>query len=126
MLLAVFTTFVGTLMQITGICQNCSCTATYSWAYRSDSTVSLATDTQSDRASSDTWNHAGYSALAVLGFVTLSGLWCQRYIRDISIEQVQYLLETHSDNTTVTTVFIDSLSNQHWGFAQPMVVLVER
>lgn len=123
MLLAVFTTFVGTLMQITGIFQNCSCAATYSWAYRSDSTVSLATDTQSDRASSDTWNHAGYSALAVLGFVTLSGWWCQRYIRDIFIERVQHLLEAHSDNTTVTTAFIDSLSNHHWGFAQPMVTL---
>ena len=92
MLLAVFTTFVGTLIQITGIFQNCSCVATYTWAYRSDSTVSLATDTQSDRASSGTWNHAGYSALAVLGAVTLSGWWCQRFIRDVFKERVKHLL----------------------------------
>lgn len=49
---ALFTTFAGTLMQITGIFQNCYCAATYTWSYRSSSTVSLATDTQDDRASS--------------------------------------------------------------------------
>ena len=72
-LLAVFTTFAGTLMQITGIFENCSCAATYTWTDRSDSTVSLATDTRYDRASSGKWNYAGYIALAVLGAVTFSG-----------------------------------------------------
>ena len=128
MLLAVFTTFVGTLMQITGIFQNCSCAATYTWAYRSDSTVSLAKDTQSDRASSGTWKTAGRSALAVLGAVTLIGWYCQRYIRDVFIERVQHLLDAPSDNTTsddttVLTSFIDHLSNQNWWIAQPMVTL---
>ena len=120
-LLAVFTTFAGTLMQITGIFQNCRCAATYTWAYRSDSTISLATDTESDRASSGTWNHAGYIALAVLGAVTFSGWSCQRYIRDVFIARVQHLLDPPSDdNTTVLTALINRLSKQRW-VAQPTV-----
>ena len=123
MLLAVFTTFAGTLMQITGIFQNCRCAATYTWAYRPDTIVSLATYTDSDRESSGTWNTAGRSALTVLGAVTLVGWCCQRYIRDVFIERVQHLLDAPSDNTTVLTASIDPLSNEHLRVAQPMVTL---
>lgn len=92
-LLAVFTTFAGTLMQITGIYQNCYCGATYTWQYRLTSTVIIATDTEGQRASSSTWNNAGYSAFAALGAVSLSGWWFQSYIRDIFRDRVESLLD---------------------------------
>ncbi|MCJ1324903.1 hypothetical protein MMC10_001565 [Thelotrema lepadinum] len=90
---ALITTFAGTLMQITGIFQNCYCAASYTWTYRSSSTISLATDTLDDRASSETWNIAGYAALSVLGVVTVIGWWVQRFIRDVFIERVEHLLD---------------------------------
>ena len=90
-LLAVFVTFVGTLAQITGIFQNCTCAATYTWSYRPTSTVSLASDTLQDRLSSSPWNKAGYAALGILSLVTYLGWWFQRSNRDLFEERVKHL-----------------------------------
>ena len=87
-LAAVFSTFAGTLMQITGIYQNCLCAATFP----PHSTVSLATDTQEDRDSSRFWSTAGYIALGFLFFVTYFGWWCQRYLRDVFMKRVKDLV----------------------------------
>ena len=85
-----FTTFAGTLMQITGIYQNCLCAATFP----PHSTVTLSSDTKEDRDAAWVWVPAGYSALAILLFVTYFGWWCQRFLRDEFMERVRAL----SDN----------------------------
>ena len=107
---AVFTTFAGTLMQITGIFQNCLCSATFP----PHSTVSLASDTQSDRDSSQYWSTAGYIALGFLFCVTYFGWWCQRYLRDVFMEQVDDLAEKQpnkqSDMQSLDGVFPDQAS----------------
>ncbi|MCJ1280541.1 hypothetical protein MMC21_008370 [Puttea exsequens] len=84
---AVFTTFAGTLMQLTGIYQNCWCAA----AFPSHSTVSLASDTEEDRRSSQYWSTAGYVATGFLFVVTYCGWWCQRYLRDVFLKRVERL-----------------------------------
>ncbi|MCJ1460598.1 hypothetical protein MMC28_010980 [Mycoblastus sanguinarius] len=89
---AIFTTFAGTLMQITGIFQNCLCSSTGYWWSSYGSTVSLATDTEIDRQSSWYWNRAGYTALIFLACVTYLGWWCQRYLRETFIERVKHLV----------------------------------
>ncbi|KAL8704564.1 MAG: hypothetical protein Q9201_002299 [Fulgogasparrea decipioides] len=86
---AVFTTFVGTLMQITGIYENCWCLATA----KSPATVSLASDTETDRHSSRYWSAAGYVALAFLFVMTYGAWWCQRYLRDVLLKRVDQLTE---------------------------------
>jgi len=94
---AMFTTFAGTLMQISGIYQNCLCASTGYWIFPSSATVSLATDTESDRQSSWHWKRAGYTALIFLACVTYLGWWCQRYLREKFIERVEHLVPVESD-----------------------------
>ena len=96
-LMAIFTTFAGTLMQISGIFQNCRCASTGFLSHSPTATVSLATDTQSDRDSSRSWKRAGYTALIFLACVTYLGWWGQRYLREKSIERVKYLVPEHDD-----------------------------
>ena len=84
---AMFTTFAGTLMQITGIFENCWCASNFD-----RTTVSLASDTEDDRQSSWQWNRAGYIALVFLACVTYLGWWCQRYLREKFIERVKNLI----------------------------------
>lgn len=69
-LTALFTTFAGTLMQITGIYQNCYCASTGYWSFPRGSIVTLSTDTGYDRATSRYWNKAGYTALIFLAGVS--------------------------------------------------------
>lgn len=85
-LFAMFTTFAGTLMQITGILENYWCASNFV-----DGTISLASDTKGDRLSSWQWNRAGYIALIFLACVTYLGWWCQRYLREKFIERVKNL-----------------------------------
>ena len=87
-----FTTFAGTLMQITGIYQNCVCAAGGYWAFTSNSTVQLAADTEADRLASENWQTAGYTALIFLAAVTYFGWWCQRYLREKFSERVEHLV----------------------------------
>ncbi|KAG8534083.1 uncharacterized protein KY384_000926 [Bacidia gigantensis] len=94
---AVFTTFAGTLMQITGIFQNCICSATHTWTFPIQSTVSLATDTAEDRQSSKYWSIAGYIALGFLACITYLGWWCQRNMRDVFMERVNDLVGSPDD-----------------------------
>ena len=68
---AVFTTFAGTLMQISGIYDNCYCGSTGYWSFPEGSTVTLSTDTEDDRRSSRYWNQAGYAALFFLAGVSV-------------------------------------------------------
>ena len=91
-LAAVFTTFAGTLMQITGIFQNCVCAASGFWSFSSNSTVQLAADTEDDRHASLNWQTAGYTALIFLAVVTYLGWWCQRYLRAKFGERVEHLV----------------------------------
>ena len=95
-LVAVFTTVAGTLMQITGVFQNCICLSTGYWSFPNGSVVTLSTDTEFDRRSSRQWVRAGYTALVFLACVTYLGWWCQRYLREKYIEQVEHLVEDRS------------------------------
>lgn len=88
---AMFTTFAGTLMEISGIYQNCYCAATGYWTFH-NATVSLATDTESDRQSSWHWKRAGYTAVIFLACVTYLGWWGQRYLHETFIERVKHLV----------------------------------
>lgn len=90
---AVFTTFAGTLMQITGIYQNCVCAASGYWSFSPNSTVQLAADTEDDRHASMNWQTAGYTALSFLAVVTYFGWWCQRYLREKFRERVEHLVD---------------------------------
>ena len=89
---AVFTTIAGTLMQISGIYNNCLCKSTGYWTFGSTSTVSLATDTVEDRNSSGHWKIAGYIALFFLSFVTYLAWWCQRYLREKFVDRVKHVV----------------------------------
>ena len=89
---AVFTTFAGTLMQITGIYQNCVCAASGYWSFSPNSTVQLAADTEDDRHASMNWQTAGYMALIFLAVVTYFGWWCQSYLREKFRERVEHLV----------------------------------
>ena len=86
---AIFMTFTGTLMQITGIYQNCWCAA----RIPSRSTVSLASDTEEDRGSSRHWSLAGYIAVGFLFLVTYCGWWGQRFLRHEFLKRVEHLME---------------------------------
>ena len=89
---AVFTTIAGTLMELSGIYENCLCESTGYWTFGSNSTVSLATDTAQDRDSSWHWKVAGYIALSFLSFVTYLAWWCQRYLREKFVDCVKHLV----------------------------------
>lgn len=89
---AVFTTFAGTLMQITGVYQNCVCAASGYWSFSPNSTVQLAADTEDDRHASMNWQTAGYTALSFLAVVTYFGWWCQSYLREKFRERVEHLV----------------------------------
>lgn len=89
---AVFTTIAGTLMQISGIYENCLCESTGYWTFGSTSTVSLATDTVEDRNSTWHWKLAGYIALSFLSFVTYLAWWCQRYLREKFVDRVKHVV----------------------------------
>lgn len=89
---AVFTTFAGTLMQITGIFNNCLCASSEYWSWGSTSTVNLAADTEADRHASLHWQKAGYTALIFLAVVTYLGWWCQCYLREKFMERVKHLV----------------------------------
>ena len=89
---AVFTTFAGTLMQITGIFNNCLCASSGYWSWGSTSTVNLAADTEADRYASRHWQKAGYTALIFLAVVTYLGWWCQCYLREKFMERVKILV----------------------------------
>ena len=91
-LAAIFTTFAGTLMQITGIYQNCVCAASGYWAFSPNSTVQLAADTEADRHASENWQTAGYTALIFLVVVTYFAWWCQRHLREKFSERVEHLI----------------------------------
>ena len=95
-LLALFATFVGTLMQITGIFQNCACAATYAWSPRKGTTVSLASDTQQDRQSARSWDIAGYFAVIFLLVVTYLGWFLQRNLRDYFDSRVKALQDINN------------------------------
>lgn len=95
-LAATFTTFAGTLMQITGIYQNCKCNSTGYWKFPPGSTVRLAIDTAYDRHNGRHWKQAGYTALAFLTCVTYMGWWCQRYLREKFIGRVKNLVDDRS------------------------------
>ena len=96
---AVFTTFAGTLMEITGIYENCLCESTGYWIFGFGSTVSLATDTLEDRNASLHWKIAGYIALFFLSFVTYLAWWCQRYLREKFVDRVKHVA-THPVQVT--------------------------
>ena len=102
--MAVFTTFAGTLMQITGIFQNCICAAMANgyWTFSSDPSVLLASDTEAARHASLNWQKAGYTALISLVVVTYFGWWCQRYLREKFGERVEHLVAR--DLTTTNTL----------------------
>lgn len=89
---AVFTTFAGTLMQVSGIYQNCLCASTGYWSFGSTSTVQLAADTEADRHASLDWQKAGYTAVIFLAVVAYLGWWCQRYLREKFIDRVKHLV----------------------------------
>ena len=95
---AIFTTFAGTLMQITGIYNNCLCASSGYWSWGSTSTVQLAADTEADTQASLNWQKAGYTALNFLAVVTYLGWWCQRYLREKFVERVKHLV---ADDPTV-------------------------
>ena len=108
---AVFTTFAGTLMQITGIFQNCVCAASGYWSFSSNSTVQLAADTEEDRHASLNWQTAGYTALIFLAVVTYLGWWCQRYLRTKFCERVEHLVPKAS---TATHTHMEELVESKW------------
>lgn len=93
LVVAVFVTFAGTLMQITGIYQNCFCASTGFWSFAEGSIVTLSTDTAYDRKTSWSWKRAGYTALGFLACVTYLGWWGQRYLREKFIDRVKHLVE---------------------------------
>ena len=101
---AVFTTFAGTLMQITGIFQNCICSSNGYWSFPPGSTVALAFDTEYDRHSSEHWTKAGYAALIFLACVTYLGWWSQRYLREKFIERAKHLVDPGNTEDPATAL----------------------
>ena len=85
-LVALFTTFAGTLMQVTGIYRNCWCGSTW------HATVSLAGDTQQNRDSASSWRPAGYTAVSFLFAITYVSWWLQRRLRDDFLKIVDGLV----------------------------------
>ncbi|CAD6592014.1 MAG: hypothetical protein ASARMPREDX12_005566 [Alectoria sarmentosa] len=105
---AVFTTFAGTLMQITGIYDNCLCASSGYWTFGPTSTVQLAADTEAARNASLYWQKAGYTALIFLAVVTYIAWWCQRYLREKFTERAKYLVaEDSTDNHAHTKEKLD-------------------
>ena len=100
---AVFTTCAGTLMQITGIFQNCLCATTGYWFWSSTSTVQLAADTEEYRHASLSWQQAGYTALIFLAVVTYLAWWCQCYLREKFIERVEHLVPQDRTGNRIRT-----------------------
>ena len=88
---ALFTTFAGTLMQISGIYNNCLCHSTGYWSFPPRSTVALSTDTAYDRLSSRHWIRSGYAALIFLAPIAYLSWWFQRYLRQKFTERVEHL-----------------------------------
>ena len=113
---AIFTTFAGTLMQITGIHQNCVCSVPATkWLNLNNATIELATDTELDRLPSVHWKQAGYIALGFLACVTYLGYWCQRYLRDQFVARVRLLA---SRATRRLEEDLEDTSNQETNSAQ--------
>lgn len=84
--IALFTTFAGTLMQITGIYRNCWCASTW------HGTVYLASDTQVNRDSASFWKPAGYTAVIFLFSLTYVSWWLQRRLRNEFLKIVDGLV----------------------------------
>ena len=92
-MVATFTTVAGTLMQITGIYNNCLCAITaWNWLSPSNAVMGLATDTQEDRDASWHWNRAGYTAVGFLACITYLGWWGQKFLREKFIQRVKDLV----------------------------------
>ena len=89
-LTALVATIAGTLVQITGIFDNCTCNATGYWSFPSWSVVNLATDTEWDRQFGRYWKRVAYAALIFLVCVAYLGWWCQRFLRQKFIERVEH------------------------------------
>ncbi|MCJ1369577.1 hypothetical protein MMC20_000789 [Loxospora ochrophaea] len=109
-LAALFATFAGTLMQITGIFENCLCGMSIGhWIHSGTGIVSLAQDTEADRLSSSDWIEAGTLAMVFLAAITYLGWWAQKYLRETftfrveKLEEPQRLsLDKTKKNTTST------------------------
>ncbi|MCJ1411933.1 hypothetical protein MMC19_006025 [Ptychographa xylographoides] len=92
-LIALVTTFLGTLMQITGVFNNCLCSITTShWVRPRNTIVKLTTYTQADQQTSDLWKNVGYAGLIFLACVTYLGWWSQRFLREKFIQRVKDLV----------------------------------
>ena len=91
-IVAVLTTFLGTMAQITGIFQNCWCGASF------QATVSLGSDSEEDRRSSQSWNIAGGVAAAFLFVITYVSWWGQRFLRDVFLKRVELLRQGQNGN----------------------------
>lgn len=130
---AVFTTFAGTLMQITGIYQNCWCAARFP-SHATHATVSLASDTEEDRRSSRYWSTAGYIAVGGLFVVTYCGWWGQRYLRAEFLDRVDHLMQGQNDTHIIDGVAQDqsstsgssSISNQGNANTLPLKPMTRR
>ena len=100
--IAVFTTFAGTLMQTIEILENCVCLSTGYWSFPQESTVTLASDTELDRRSGQHWARAGDTAVIFLPCLTYMGWWCERYLREKCVKRARYLVD-HGFPSTQTS-----------------------
>ena len=87
---ALLATLAGTLMQLTGIFENCLCALSVRhWVHPENAIVTLSSDTEADRLASSPWVRAGAAALASLTVITYLGWWCQRYLRETFRNRVE-------------------------------------
>ena len=96
-----FATLAGTLMQITGIYENCLCALSVGEWGNPDAVVTLSSDTEADRQSSSQWVRAGAGALASLTAITYLGWWSQRYLRETFLVRLEKFAQHSTQNPHV-------------------------
>jgi hypothetical protein len=82
-LVSIFTSFIGTFMQIAGVYRNCLCnTPLKSWGSKTDFEFQISDNSPDDiKYAHDFWQSTGIAAIALLLGVCYGGWWYQRHWR---------------------------------------------
>jgi hypothetical protein len=81
--LSLFSSLGSTIMQITGVFDNCICQVNANeWINRRNSMINVAMDTEADRNSSGSWIRIGIAATAFMAICAYVGWWYQKAITE--------------------------------------------
>ena len=109
---SLFAIIAGTMMQLMGTYRNCFCYVNAQhWYYLDTQTVSIASDTAGQRASSKNWISMGIVATGFMGVTCYLAWWYQRLLRHRFGDQVEAIYDAdlghlgpgHTGSHTVTT-----------------------